>query len=127
MASEILPSDHPPHHQTYLSRFDMLRQNQFFYQRVNRYTINSICCLCAISMAIGLLINIASAVDDTNDKRASPQTGKASIEIYDSQAIDTPRMDAQTAASSAKLPAGFRLQVAAQQPDVAQTHCDGLG
>ena len=73
-----------------------------------------------VSIALGLLINIASAVDDTGDKRTTQQTGKATIEVYDSQATDTPRMDAQTAASSAKLPTGFRLQVAAQQPDVAQ-------
>jgi putative membrane-bound dehydrogenase-like protein len=105
---------------TYLSRFDMPHRNQFFFQHFNRYKFNSIYCVCMVSIALGLLINIASAVDDTGDKRTTPQTGKATIEVYDSQATDTPRMDAQIAASSAKLPAGFRLQVAAQQPDVAQ-------
>jgi putative membrane-bound dehydrogenase-like protein len=64
--------------------------------------------------------NVTLAFDDTDKSRTTAQTGKATIEVYDSQATDTPRMDAQAAAAAAKLPAGFRLQVAAQQPDVAQ-------
>lgn len=93
---------------------------QISYHHLGWNCLRSLYRFCLTSIVLGVFGNVLLAVDDTDKSRTTAQTGKATIEVYDSQVTDTPRMDAQAAAAAAKLPEGFRLQVAAQQPDVAQ-------
>jgi putative membrane-bound dehydrogenase-like protein len=93
---------------------------QISYHHLGCNCLRSLYRFCLTLIALGAFGNVLLAVDDSDKSRTTAQTGKATIEVYDSQVTDTPRMDAMRAASSAKIPAGFRLQVAAQQPDVAQ-------
>ena len=76
----------------------------------------------ALPLPIGLaaLLTCAAAFDGPQQSPPLAKTGAATIEVYDSQLVDSDRMNAFDAAASAKLPDGFQLQVAAQQPDIAQ-------